>query len=100
MRGPNYSFSAWFVNANVNGLCTGNTSNFEVWVKGTKNKNFLETGLLGKTIPWTMYSGNYNAYFTETIELSIVNLETIKPGLCNRGSIRALKQVQDLRTIK
>lgn len=70
--GKIYDFSAWFVNANVNGRYTGYTSSFEIRVKGMNGPLLGKIGPLGHTTPWTELKGTYTATATETIEIDIV----------------------------
>ena len=71
-KGKTYDFSAWFVNANVNGRYSGATSSFQIRVKGITGPLLLSTGALGKTTPWTEYVGEYTATETGTIEIDIL----------------------------
>ena len=80
LAGKSYDFSAWFINANVNGRYSGATSSFEMWINGSSNTRIASTGSLGKTTPWKKYGGTYTASKTETVELSIVNVETAFGG--------------------
>ncbi|PCJ66781.1 MAG: hypothetical protein COA58_04800 [Bacteroidetes bacterium] len=71
-KGKTYDFSAWFVNANVNGRYAGATSRFEIRVKGVNGPLLLSTGYLGKTTPWTEFVGEYTATETGVIEIDIL----------------------------
>lgn len=76
-QGVEYHFSAWFINANVNGRYKGATSNFEFRVDGVK---VGVTGKLGATTPWTQYSFTHTPKKSGTIEVAIVNIETASGG--------------------
>jgi gliding motility-associated-like protein len=71
-KGKTYDFSAWFVNANVNGNYTGFTSSFEIRVKGLSGPLLAKIGPLGHTTPWTELVGKYTATATENIEIDVV----------------------------
>jgi gliding motility-associated-like protein len=80
IKGKTYEFSAWFINANVNGRFSGGTSAFEMRVGGVSGQLIASTGTLGKKDPWEKHGGTYTATKTETVEITIVNVKTFSSG--------------------